>query len=152
MISKTSIQAALIPRLPFCIKKEPFIKSGSSNRCIIKIKKQLCVKITQNCFYLVEVTRFELATSTSRTQRSTKLSHTSKTKVPRKLLRHSSLAAALGFEPRHTESESAVLPLHNAAKLLSNSNIYYIKFLLKVNTFLKKTLKFSKNNDNCQFA
>lgn len=62
------------------------------------------------------------------------------------------VAAGEGFEPSHTESESAVLPLHNAAKLLSNSNIYYIKFLLKVNTFLKKTLKFSKNNDNCQFA
>ena len=27
-----------------------------------------------------------------------------------------SLAAELGFEPRHTESESAVLPLHNSAK------------------------------------
>ena len=25
------------------------------------------------------------------------------------------LAAVLGFEPRHTESESAVLPLHNTA-------------------------------------
>ena len=28
------------------------------------------------------------------------------------------LAAELGFEPRHTESESAVLPLHNSAMLL----------------------------------
>ena len=27
------------------------------------------------------------------------------------------LAAELGFEPRHTESESAVLPLHNSARL-----------------------------------
>ena len=27
------------------------------------------------------------------------------------------LAAELGFEPRHTESESAVLPLHNSAIL-----------------------------------
>ena len=26
------------------------------------------------------------------------------------------LAAELGFEPRHTESESAVLPLHNSAR------------------------------------
>ena len=26
------------------------------------------------------------------------------------------MAAELGFEPRHTESESAVLPLHNSAK------------------------------------
>ena len=31
----------------------------------------------------------------------------------------SNLAAALGFEPRQTESESAVLPLHNAALLTS---------------------------------
>ena len=29
------------------------------------------------------------------------------------------MAAELGFEPRHTESESAVLPLHNSAKLFS---------------------------------
>ena len=28
-----------------------------------------------------------------------------------------SFAAELGFEPRHTESESAVLPLHNSALL-----------------------------------
>ena len=28
------------------------------------------------------------------------------------------VAAALGFEPRQTESESAVLPLHNAAPLV----------------------------------
>ena len=28
------------------------------------------------------------------------------------------MAAELGFEPRHTESESAVLPLHNSALLL----------------------------------
>ena len=26
------------------------------------------------------------------------------------------MAAELGFEPRHTESESAVLPLHNSAR------------------------------------
>lgn len=29
---------------------------------------------------------------------------------------HFYMAAELGFEPRHTESESAVLPLHNSAK------------------------------------
>ena len=29
------------------------------------------------------------------------------------------LAAELGFEPRHTESESAVLPLHNSAIALT---------------------------------
>ena len=51
---------------------------------------------------VVEVTRLELAASASRTQRSTKLSHTS-------------MAARLGFEPRQTESESVVLPLHNRA-------------------------------------
>ena len=28
------------------------------------------------------------------------------------------MAAELGFEPRHTESESAVLPLHNSARYM----------------------------------
>ena len=28
------------------------------------------------------------------------------------------MAAELGFEPRHTESESAVLPLHNSARCM----------------------------------
>ena len=63
-------------------------------------------------FYLVEVTGFEPATSSSRTKRATKLRHTSK-KQPRCV--SGPLAAELGFEPRHTESESAVLPLHNSA-------------------------------------
>ena len=62
---------------------------------------------------VVEVTRLELAASASRTQRSTKLSHTS-------------MAARLGFEPRQTESESVVLPLHNSASLVTSS-IYYIQ-------------------------
>ena len=33
------------------------------------------------------------------------------------------LAAGEGFEPSHTESESAVLPLHNPAKRKGNYNI-----------------------------
>ena len=33
----------------------------------------------------------------------------------------SELAAGEGFEPSHTESESAVLPLHNPAKFITNS-------------------------------
>ena len=61
---------------------------------------------------MVEVTGFEPATSSSRTKRATKLRHTSK-KQPRCV--SGPLAAELGFEPRHTESESAVLPLHNSA-------------------------------------
>ena len=36
-------------------------------------------------------------------------------------MRTDSLAAELGFEPRQTESESAVLPLHNSA---TNSDYY----------------------------
>ena len=63
-------------------------------------------------FYLVEVTGFEPATSSSRTKRATKLRHTSKKTAP---IVSGPLAAELGFEPRHTESESAVLPLHNSA-------------------------------------
>ncbi len=61
---------------------------------------------------MVEVTGFEPATSSSRTKRATKLRHTSK-KQPRG--ESGPMAAELGFEPRHTESESAVLPLHNSA-------------------------------------
>ena len=34
------------------------------------------------------------------------------------------LAAELGFEPRQTESESVVLPLHNSA-MFSTDGIYY---------------------------
>ena len=42
-----------------------------------------------------------------------------------------SVAAGEGFEPSHTESESAVLPLHNPAKRKS----YYNSFLQFVNSF-----------------
>ena len=42
------------------------------------------------------------------------------------------MAAELGFEPRQTESESVVLPLHNSA---SNSNNYYTNFSIKVKLF-----------------
>ena len=44
------------------------------------------------------------------------------------------MAAGEGFEPSHTESESAVLPLHNPA-VLANKN-YYTHFAEIVNTFL----------------
>ena len=43
------------------------------------------------------------------------------------------MAAELGFEPRHTESESAVLPLHNSASHLYN----YIHILKYVNRYVK---------------
>ena len=49
---------------------------------------------------------------------------------------HNYLAAVLGFEPRQTESESAVLPLHNTA-IFKDSVNNYIKFLLFVNRKLK---------------
>ena len=48
------------------------------------------------------------------------------------------MAAELGFEPRQTESESAVLPLHNSA--MDNVD-YYTPFLKKVKSFLKIFLK-----------
>ena len=45
------------------------------------------------------------------------------------------MAAELGFVPRHTESESAVLPLHNSAILLKSrfisATIYIIHALKK---------------------
>ena len=46
------------------------------------------------------------------------------------------LAAELGFEPRHTESESAVLPLHNSAKCVDIIS----QDKKVVNYFFEKTL------------
>ncbi len=43
-----------------------------------------------------------------------------------------SLAAELGFEPRHTESESAVLPLHNSAIALTLVYSITKKFICQV--------------------
>ena len=43
------------------------------------------------------------------------------------------LAAGEGFEPSHTESESAVLPLHNPAVFLTNKS-YYTDLKRFVNT------------------
>ena len=74
---------------------------------------------------MVEVTGFEPAAPSSRTKCATKLRYTSKKVKPRIKIR-GLVAAELGFEPRHTESESAVLPLHNSAK---NEHIYYSIFL-----------------------
>ena len=48
------------------------------------------------------------------------------------------MAAELGFEPRHTESESAVLPLHNSAIASQAKTILPQKDAF-VNTFLKKS-------------
>ena len=47
------------------------------------------------------------------------------------------LAAGEGFEPSHTESESAVLPLHNPAVSLTNAT-YYTVF----STFVKYFFRF----------
>ena len=82
------------------------------------------------------MTGFEPATSASRTQRSTKLSHTSKT-------------TDRGFEPLLTESESAVLPLHQSAIVISlfvfrNEHDYYIMLFEKCNTFFGKDGKMLK--------
>ena len=54
------------------------------------------------------------------------------------------MAAVLGFEPRQTESESAVLPLHNTALSCSKpegfepNNDYYTRKKQDVKTFFKK--------------
>ena len=66
---------------------------------------------------MVGMTGFEPTASASRTQRSTKLSHIpeSKRRCGTKVRRIACLVARLGFEPRQTESESVVLPLHNRA-------------------------------------
>ena len=49
------------------------------------------------------------------------------------------MAAELGFEPRQTESESAVLPLHNSAILVLLANAEIIPPITKkVNSFFEK--------------
>ena len=51
------------------------------------------------------------------------------------------LAAELGFEPRQTESESAVLPLHNSAIIFATDII--IPYFFKMSSvFLKKIKKY----------
>ena len=57
------------------------------------------------------------------------------------------MAAVLGFEPRQTESESAVLPLHNTAMFqvslagFEPNNDYYIRKKGKVKAFYKFFLR-----------
>ncbi|GEM_PF-6450370 len=62
------------------------------------------------------------------------------------------MAAEEGFEPSHTESESAVLPLHNSAKrirLFARSIITYV--FVFVNSSFEKRCK--KNmNINIKFS
>ncbi len=60
------------------------------------------------------------------------------------------VAARLGFEPRQTESESVVLPLHNRAMFLflgvDRINIcYYIIIFQNVNTFFQKNKTFFRS-------
>ena len=50
------------------------------------------------------------------------------------------MAAGEGFEPSHTESESAVLPLHNPAVFLTNK-YYYTHLTGFVNSFFCVFLK-----------
>ena len=50
------------------------------------------------------------------------------------------MAASPGFEPRLTESESAVLPLDDEA--ISSNDPFIIRFILSVNTF---SYNFSQN-------
>ncbi len=54
------------------------------------------------------------------------------------------VAARLGFEPRQTESESVVLPLHNRAICrVDRINVYYYNaFFENVNTFFQKNKNF----------
>ena len=42
------------------------------------------------------------------------------------------MAAVLGFEPRQTESESAVLPLHNTALFFATKILYTNSFNLSI--------------------
>ena len=61
------------------------------------------------------------------------------------------LAAELGFEPRHTESESAVLPLHNSAKFIAlgfRACIFYHSKIDLSSTFDKNIFLYSFYNKN----
>ena len=51
------------------------------------------------------------------------------------------MAGDLGFEPRHTESESAVLPLHNSARAFLSAQIILTHKIGFVKCF------FAKNED-----
>ena len=51
------------------------------------------------------------------------------------------VVAELGFEPRQTESESVVLPLHNSASLVTSS-IYYIQPHEKSQAFFAENADF----------
>ena len=69
-------------------------------------------------------------------------------KIPRNN-RYGELAAEEGFEPSHTESESAVLPLHNSAISLLRSREqqrYYNSFQKNVNPFFAGFSIFSENH------
>ena len=55
------------------------------------------------------------------------------------------LAAGEGFEPSHTESESAVLPLHKPA--ISKALDYYTKYRRFVKEILQKTFLFFSPRD-----
>ena len=48
------------------------------------------------------------------------------------------MAAELGFEPRQTESESVVLPLHNSA-IYKNNKIYYTSYITICQWFFGKS-------------
>ena len=65
------------------------------------------------------------------------------------------MAAELGFEPRQTESESAVLPLHNSAMLRLSSQrerylLYQVSFKCQY-VFSKKFLKSCFKIFGCKF-
>ena len=49
------------------------------------------------------------------------------------------MAAELGFEPRHTESESAVLPLHNSARCMLA--VWRLYIVAQEKSFVKGFLK-----------
>ena len=59
--------------------------------------------------------------------------HNSNIKKPPFRVAFLCLAASHGFEPRLTESESAVLPLDDEA--ISSNDPFIIRFILSVNTF-----------------
>ena len=66
------------------------------------------------------------------------------TKKKAKSQRDLALAAGEGFEPSHTESESAVLPLHNPAKLFCCHQLNNIDYYNRINRFVNTFFQFSR--------
>ena len=96
-----------------------------------------CVKMC--CFILLSKNRGALPTAALGTFKMIIALKTLKNRSKHHVSTGFLLAAEEGFEPSHTESESAVLPLHNSANYWCSAEhfYYYIHFLQFVKPFFQ---------------